>query len=499
MPNMDAVATTPLGKLRGIQREHHVEFLGIRYAEAPVGKLRYAEPRIVKAWEGIYDAIQYGPMAPQALKDNPSIELEESEDCLLLNVYTPVLDDKKRPVMFFIHGGAFALGSGSRPRDRGVALVERENVVLVCIQYRLGPLGFLAMAGVPPNLGLKDMICALRWVRDNIAAFGGDPENVTIFGQSAGGISVSYLLVMPAARGLFHKAIMHSGTFPLEPVTPEKASRITKLLLSKLHVADGDVTALRKLPWQKIMKAQAKIARNMLSGNHHVPVVDGTTIPKDCISAIRSGFSASIPLVIGHTSSELPIFEGFFNKKNALVRNVVKSIISNRMKTMGLKKENIKKVLADYKNLLYASRIRDLEYDQILMDLGFRIPAIIVADAHCTGNAPTYFYEFAYKAPKLGAAVHVLDMYFIFGTLDTSDGVDVMKPSGTKEEKQLSERMMDAWANFARKGDPSTPNLPRWNPYDRMTKRTMVIDIGSKLVENHLEPRIKIWKSFSLY
>ena len=177
MKIMDVV-TTPLGKLRGLQKSKHMEFLGIRYAKPPVGELRFENPIPIEGWDSIYDATEYGPMAPQVWEDDPVIQLEESEDCLFLNVYTPNTDNEKRPVLFFIHGGAFGRGSGSRPRLYGGNLAERGDVVVVTIQYRLGPLGFLYMDGVPPNLGLKDQICALRWVKENITSFGGDPDNI---------------------------------------------------------------------------------------------------------------------------------------------------------------------------------------------------------------------------------------------------------------------------------------------------------------------------------
>ena len=495
---MEPTVTTPLGKIKGIQKKNHFEFLGIRYGKPPVGELRYAEPQPVEKWDDVYDATRYAPIAPQIWQDDPPIELEESEDCLFLNVYTPNTDGKERPVMFYIHGGAFGIGSGSRPRLYGGNLSEHGDIVVVTIQYRLGPLGFLFMKGIPPNLGLKDQICALRWVKENIAAFGGNPNNVTIFGQSAGSISVSYLLTMPMAEGLFHKAIAQSATLPLEQSTPEKAQKLTELFLSKLIIPTGDIQTLRTLSWQQIIQAQRKIGKDILSDNHHSPVLDGVSIPKDPLAAIRTGFANKIPFMIGHTSHEFPIFAGFIKSKNIVVRSLVKRMVTKRVVSMGLKKSELKEVLALYKDDLKDSSIPNKEYDELLTDLGFRLPSYIVADAHCTCNAGTYFYEFAYKAPNLGVAVHVLDLFFVFGTLGTTDISDAMRLSQSTSEKQLSESMMDAWVQFARIGNPNTPNLPEWKVYDTKGRSTMILDVEPKLVSNHHEKRINLWKSLSL-
>ena len=258
---MEALVTTSLGKVRGITKANHKQFLGIRYAEPPIGNLRFAEPQPVEAWDGIYDATKYASIAPQVWEDDPPIELEESEDCLFLNVYTPETDDKQRPVMFFIHGGAYGIGSGSRPRLFGGHLAERGDVVVVTIQYRLGPLGWLYMDGIPPNLGLKDQICALRWVKDNIAAFGGDPGNITIFGQSAGSLSVSYLLIMPEAEGLFQKAIAQSATYQLEPWTPDKATKLTQMLFSKLQLDYGDIESQDNCIGRNLSRLEGRLAK----------------------------------------------------------------------------------------------------------------------------------------------------------------------------------------------------------------------------------------------
>ncbi len=496
---MNSIVEIPLGRIQGIQKSNHLEFLGIRYAKAPVGPLRFSEPRSADAWEDIYDATKYAPMAPQVWDDDPPIELEESEDCLFLNVYTPDTKQTNRPVLFYIHGGAYAIGSGSRPRLYGGNLVERGDVVVVTIQYRLGPLGFLYMDGIPPNLGLKDQICALHWVKQNIASFGGDPDNITIFGQSAGSISVSYLLIMPDAQGLFQKAITQSATFPLEPSSPDKATKITNLFLSKLNVDYGDVETLRGIDWNQIIKAQSKIGKDILSENHHGPVLDDVSIPNNPLEAIQTGHARNIPLMIGHTSNELPIFHAYLSSANFLVRFLAKRMISKRIETFGLKKEYLSKILELYRTDLTTAGIPNEEYDLLLTDMGFRLPSVIVADSHSRTNAGTYFYEFAYKAPKIDAAVHVLDLFFVFGTLNTSDISEAMQLLQSDDEKQLSEIMMDTWTEFAKTGNPNQPKLPHWQEYKPDSRNVMIFDIKPKLASNHLDKRIKLWKSLSLF
>ncbi len=495
---MEPIVTTPFGKIGGKKTGSHFEFLGIRYAVPPVGERRYSEPQPIGRWKNLYDATQYAAMAPQVWQDDPPINLVESEDCLFLNIYSPGLDDKKRPVMFYIHGGAYAIGSGSRPRLYGGNLAERGDVVVVTIQYRLGPLGFLYMEGIPSNLGLKDQICALEWVKKNISAFGGDPDNITIFGQSAGSISVSYLLVMPEAEGLFHNAIAQSATFPIRPSSVENSTRITRMFLSNLGLEYGDVAALKNLEWEDIIQAQKKISKDILSDKHHGPVLEGVSIPTNPLVELREGFGSKIPLLIGHTADEFPIFEGFLKSRNLVIKQLAKRMISKHFLNLGLSKENQIKMLAFYKTNLPEDAIRYKEYDELVTDLGFRIPSMIVADAHCSSKSKTFYYEFNYKAPKIGAAVHVLDLFFIFGTMETTDISEAMKLNNSAEEIRLSHLMMDAWTSCARSGDPNHTDLPEWREYNSETRPVMILDTKPKLVTNHLSHRLEFWKSISL-
>ena len=202
--------------------------------------------------------------------------------------------------------------------------------------------------------------------------------------------------------------------------------------------------------------------------------------------------------MIGHTSDEFPIFEGFLKSRNTIIKQFGKRMISKHFQNLGLSKEKQKRMLALYKTNLPEGAIRFKEYDELVTDLGFRIPSLIVADAHCTGTSKTYYYEFNYKAPRIGVAVHVLDLFFIFGTMDTTDVSDAMKLNNSPEEMRLSHLMMDTWASFARAGNPNHSDLPEWREYNPETRSVMILDTIPELVTNHLSHRLEFWKSISL-
>ncbi|MFW9995615.1 MAG: carboxylesterase/lipase family protein [Candidatus Odinarchaeota archaeon] len=490
---MDVIIETKHGKIKGFQKDDHQEFLGIRYAKPPVGKLRFQKPQPSEPWEGIYDATKYGPIAPQAWQDDPPIKMEESEDCLFLNIYTPWTDDKGRPVMFYIHGGALAIGSGSRRRLYGGKLAEHGDVVVVTIQYRLGILGFLDADGILPNLGLQDQVCALQWVKDNIRVFGGDPDNVTIFGQSAGGTSVSYLLVMPQAKGLFHRAIAQSGSIPLFSENPSEE------LLLNLKVKQGDVEALQALTLEQLIAAQKKITGgDIFSGRLFYPVTDGTIIPGNVYEALASEFARDVPLLIGVNEDEVPIF-GYFLK--SWYKRYIGKFFVNRFfkKKYGLEKRSIKQFLEFYrKNLVKTGHVPNKEYDKLLTDVIFRIPAIKQAEIHSSASSGTYFYIFTHKAPRIDSAVHILELFFIFGTLDTDDVSRDMQPAGSEEDKQLAKKMMDTWVTFARTGNPSHPSLPEWPAYDTEKRATMVLDTSPRVINMPTEEERAIWGEYLL-
>ncbi|MFX0093311.1 MAG: carboxylesterase/lipase family protein [Candidatus Hodarchaeota archaeon] len=500
MVKIDPVVETKLGKIKGIQKQSHQEYLGIRYAKPPIKELRFQVPHPVAPWEEIYEATKYGPIAPQAWDDNPPISMKESEDCLFLNIYTPNADGKKRPVMVYIHGGGFSIGTGSRGRLYGGNLAKHGEMVVVTIQYRLGVLGFLYIDNISPNLGLQDQLCALRWIKNNISVFGGDPDNITIFGQSAGGASVSYLLIMPQAKGLFHKAIAQSGAISLKTLQMGNSYNNSRELLKRVNISPGNLDALQKISLNKLLSVHKKMTGgSILSEKLFFPVLDGTVIPENVYEAMRTGFAKDIPFLLGFNEDEFPIFASYLKSKK-IQQFFVKSFINRILQKFGLSKSLIKNLLSDYrKELKKKDYISNQEYDQVISDVVFRIPITKQAEAHSESNANTYFYIFTYKAPNLNAAVHVLELFFVFGTIETSDVSKEMKLINSLEERKLSKLMMDTWIQFARYGNPNQPNLPEWPVYNLSERATMVLNTSPKVVNGSMKVEREIWEKNGLF
>ena len=240
------IVITDKGKVRGTQESDHQYFLGIPYAKPPVGELRFNKPQPMENWDDNKDATKFKSISPQGWPDNPPINQTEDEDCLYLNIWTPNADKNTRPVMVWIHGGGFMTGAGSKPRFNGARLAVQGDVVVITFNYRLGILGFLNLPGIPPNIGLQDQIVAIEWVKENIQQFGGDPQNITIFGESAGGASVAILLTTPGTMGLFHKAIIESGAANLQEFGAESSREGVEKLLAKLKIKLENISKLRQ-------------------------------------------------------------------------------------------------------------------------------------------------------------------------------------------------------------------------------------------------------------
>ncbi|WP_223813704.1 carboxylesterase/lipase family protein [Geobacillus zalihae] len=303
------VVATRYGQVEGTREGNVSVWRGIPYAAPPIGSLRFRAPQKPIPWKGVRPAKHFGPAAMQNeretmkfLNDCPSYK---SEDCLYLNIWSPGADGQKRPVMVWIHGGSFAYGSGSSPMYDGASFAELGNVVIVTINYRLGVFGFLHLADIggesymeSGNCGLLDQVAALRWVQENIEAFGGDPDNITIFGESAGAVSVSTLLTMPAAKGLFHKAIMQSGTTK-HTRTTEVATQVTEQLLSFLDVRPSELSRLERVSADDLLKATELLHPRVFG-----PVRDGNILSENTEQVIKNGFSRDIPILIGTNRDE---------------------------------------------------------------------------------------------------------------------------------------------------------------------------------------------------
>jgi para-nitrobenzyl esterase len=469
---MGTIVETRQGRIEGREEAGVEVFRGIPYAAPPVDALRFAPPQPPESWSGVRDAGTWGASAlqPPILLPLPGMDVgRQDEDCLYLNVWTPAADDAKRPVLLWIHGGAFVLGSGSQTIYDGGALARRGDVVVVTINYRLGALGFLHLAELCPeledavsNCGLRDQVAALQWVRQNVAAFGGDPDNVTIFGESAGGMSVGTLLGTPSARGLFARAISQSGAaHNLHDGTT--ATTVGEHFLQVLGVERADAArALRSLPAEKIRDAQTQASLKLgtaLGLLPFQPVVDGDFLPVPPLDAVRAGVSRGVDLMIGTTRDEWKLF-GFLDPK---VHQLDEAGLRARFERLG----DADALVAAYREVHGESaRSADL-YFAMETDRVFRIPAVRLAEAHHEHAPGVFFYRYDWEAGFGGGmlgACHAVELPFVFGATSTGmDGADFFAAEGPEADR-LAEATMDAWLSFARSGDPSHARLPggRW-------------------------------------
>jgi para-nitrobenzyl esterase len=412
-----------------------------------------------------------------------------SQDCLYLNVWTPAADRRRRPVLVWIHGGAFVMGSGSSLLYSGSRLALRGDVVVVTLNYRLGAIGFLDVSGLErgpeaplPNLGILDQIAALEWVRDNIEQFGGDPECVTVFGESAGAMSVATLLGAPRAHGLFHRAILQSGAAD-NVSTRAQAREVAERFLLELGLERADADALSRIPMPDLIGAQQRTLRARMGMGGLLPFQpseDGELIPEPPLQAITRGAGARVPVLIGTNSEEWKLFT--FGVPRA--RGLRESTLRRRLREE-LGEDQIEPALGAY-GPDPARPERATPYDCWLAFQGdrvFHVPAERLADAHSTHTPQTYRYLFGYSPrtlrKRLGAC-HGLEIPFVFGTLRSRLLAPVLATSSSA--RRLSERMREAWVSFARRGEPGHEGLPDW-PAHRPPERTTL------LLKTHPEAR----------
>jgi para-nitrobenzyl esterase len=502
LPGEEAIMTTvstPLGELKGTSQDGCEQYLGIRYAKAPVGELRFAPPVPVEGWEGIYDATSFGASAPQIQLVEGSAGLfgtqQTDEDCLFLNVFTPKADDGRRPVMVWIHGGAYTIGSGEM--YDGSVLVRRGGVVVVTLNYRLGVLGWMAVDHLDPalagsgNNGLRDQITALRWVRDNISSFGGDPDNVTIFGESAGGGSISAIIAAPEADGLYHKAIIQSGAPGFGP--PFRAEEYTRDLLAALGHPDGGVEALRAVTAEKLVDAQTAVGNLDKMGrdpDHPVsgsgagsrPVIDGVVVTRSPAEAIIEKAGHNVPMIIGTNEDEGTFFSMFL--PTDLTDEELASSMSRQVR--------------DPEAVVAAYRARGTGHTliaDVMTDTVFRIPSLHVADAAAQVGSPVWVYLFTWKTPVFGGllgATHALELPFVWGQLDHPRWALLV---GDAPPPELATAMQDAWLAFARTGNPNVDALPAWPTYGTDKRSTLELSDEISVVDDPGSELRELWHS----
>ncbi|MFX1457566.1 MAG: carboxylesterase/lipase family protein [Promethearchaeota archaeon] len=481
----DIIVETTNGKIRGYSKRGVIKFKGIPYAAPPVGDLRFKAPAPVESWTDVLDATKYSPVSiqpPSNLEFGEPMPQNEAE-CLTLNVFTQSLDDGKRPVMFWIHGGGYT--TGSAVMYDGSRLVLRGDVVVVTINYRLGYLGFLYMPDMPDttaNAGLLDMVAALEWVRDNISKFGGDPNNVTIFGESAGGMAVSSLLAFPSAKGLFHRAIPQSGAANIFGYNPRAAVNVYEELMEKLGVEKGDIEALRKVPAEKFIVPQMDMTEFQAGGLRLGPVVDEKTLPIHPLEAISKGYAKDIDIFIGSNLDENKLFLMWNPKAFNLSEEGLLRTVKAFMRFTKQNESKAEKVIDKYRELRKTPR--DIA-DAILSDYTFRIPSIRLAEAQSKYQKNTYMYLLTWPSPLNGGkygAMHALDLPFVFNLLGERE--IGLFPKKTEETQRLSEQMMDAWIAFAKSGNPNHKNIPKLPPYDKKNRATILFDKEVTVVQD---------------
>ncbi|MFX1593415.1 MAG: carboxylesterase/lipase family protein, partial [Promethearchaeota archaeon] len=451
---------------------------------------RFSPPQTKKPWDDVLETIEFGPCAYQGytpLEDVTGKLQPESEDCLTLNIWTPDIDSKKRPVMFWIHGGGFLFGGSRTPAYDGSNLAQRGDVVIVTINYRLGAFGYLFIPGITANVGLLDQILALKWVHDNIAKFGGDPNNITIFGESAGAYSVITLTAIPAAKGLFRRIIAQS----MPTIDPKVTKKPTKELMRSLGIKSRDINALRKITPEEIIEAQNEITKR--GGLAFRPLIDRETFPVHPLTVFKEGKCKNIDLMMGTNLHEAKLLTSL----NPLTRNIKdEKAIMLYLGMMGINSENARNIIDIYKQAragIFSNEPKEL-LDSIATDLMFRVATLQILEAQSKYQPNTYNYLFTWETPiyngRLGSC-HALELPFIFNTFE-DPGMKALVGNAVNTEN-LCEHMMDAWLSFAHSGNPNHNGIPDWPTYDKKSRSTLLFGKEIKVANALFDKEREAW------
>ena len=491
------IVSTDAGDVQGLEDGGVDSFLGIPYAAPPVGDLRFKAPQPPADWAGVYDATGMGapcmqfytPSGPrttnftreiQAIFPTQTESKIDNEDCLFLNVWTPDAGDGQRPVMVWFHGGGYAYGSGGWPAYNGRNLAEKGDVVVVTVNHRLNAFGYLNLErkfgeafAVSGNAGNLDLVRSLEWVRDNITAFGGDPDNVTIMGESGGGSKVSHLMAMPSADGLFHKAIVQSGP-GVTSGDPDEAADYTDVILAEAGVETvEDLMALSGDDLIKAVRAVQPENAGFGQGPRFGPIADGTVLPRDPFLPRAPEQSSDVPLLIGYNKDEMTLFLApqpwFGLVDNATVDAMVAGMGEEAVATLAAYRD----MYPDYSPTHVASAA---------MGARFVRGTYILADQQSrTAEAPVFVYRLTWETPVADGMLkspHTLDIPLMFNNAEMSGALVGTGP----EALVMADIMSDAWIAFAKTGVPSSELLPEWSPYTVQERNVMELDLSSKIV-----------------
>ena len=486
----DPVAETTHGPVRGVDDGVAMAWKGVRYAAPPMGGLRFRAPQPPQRWTEPADASVFGTVCPQPPVPNFPMNLgaRPDEDCLKLNVWAPsgTAPGDAKPVMVWVHGGAYVLGSGSQPYYNGRRLAHGGDVIVVTFNYRLGAFGFLDVPGFDSNVGLRDVLAALRWVRDNIAAFGGDPGRVTVFGESAGAGIVTTLLAVPAATGLFAGAIAQSS--PVTSVYDRgRAELVTAEVLEFLEIRSGDEHRLAELPVPALIAATKKVFDEVPVRNPgrlaFVPIVDGELLPDYPITLAREGRTHPVPLVIGTNKNEAALFRLM---RSPLMPYTPRAITSLFDQIAG-EQPDLQLPTEEKLGTAYGDKKRAARGLSIANDVSFRMPSVWLAEGH-NAVAPVYLYRFDYASPLmkllLVGAAHATELPYVWGTLGVPQDM-TLKLGGARTAKAVSKRIRSRWVNFAATAKPTgLPGEPEWMPYQDSDRACLLIDHHDRIVHD---------------
>jgi para-nitrobenzyl esterase len=523
-PAPSAIVKTSAGSIEGLAQDNVFAFLGVPYGAPTGGEARFMPPRPPAAWTGVRAAKAYGNSCPQVplglspfAKKRPAGEppppptpmqkqlttlfarnrydQPQGEDCLVLNVWTRAPDSAKRPVMVWLHGGGFAVGSGSSPTYAGARLAGREDVVVVTINHRLNTFGHLYLGEIAGdafarsgNVGMLDVVSALEWVRDNIAGFGGDPGNVTLVGESGGAGKVSVVCAMPAAKGLFHKAIMQSGPC-LQIADKARATAIAKQLLEDLGLSVQQVAELQRMDAAKLAAAAAaaevKVVPRALGFGPQglIPLVDGIDLPHHPFDAIAAPESAHVPFLVGSTKDEAVLFTGPFAEWGKFTEAEVVELLRP---SAGVRAQ---KAFDLYKKLHPADSLSYLLVD-VITDFWMRQAANTVAALKVKqAAAPVYVYVLGWEVNPDLRSPHGTDVPLVFDTVDSSPAM-----AAAAGAQDVSDQMSAAWAAFARTGDPNTSKIPHWPAYSLHARPNLLFDVKSRVVPDYGRQEREFWE-----